>query len=161
MLESIFEDFETQLNENDIACDIDSSVKGVDFYTDVEKFKNALAIIFQQFIDFHSHNNELDEVSIKVVKPEDSQAQFIEIYITHLHSSSHRTAQEQLAEVKDGDFKEIQEELLQNLCDWSVLDSYDNVAYKINYLKSNNIKDIEQNNLPVFNGFTHILRFYK
>jgi len=160
MLESVFESFETELNDNDMACDIDSSAKGIDFYTDVEKFRNALVIIFKQFIVFHSHNNELDEVSIKVVKPEDSQAQFIEIYITHLHSSSHRTAQELLAEVKDGDFKQVQEEL-QNLCDWSVLDSYDNVAYKINYLKSNNIKDIEQDSLPIFDGFTHILRFYK
>ncbi|WP_151899695.1 ankyrin repeat domain-containing protein [Sulfurimonas hydrogeniphila] len=159
MLEKIFDDFEIKLNDNDIACDIDASVKGVDFYTDVEKFKSALDIIFQQFIKFHTTNSSLDEVLVAVHKPKESLAKYIELYITHLNSSSNRTPQELLEQVNDGDFLNIRE-ALQNLCDWSVLDSYKNENNKINYLKSNNAGNIEKlDKAP--SGFTHILRFYK
>lgn len=64
-----------------------------------------------------------------------------------------------LEEINDGDFSDIKESLT-NLCDWSVESSFEDEHFRVNFLHSNNVKDIEiLNNKP--KGFTHVLRFYK
>lgn len=161
MLEKIFDEFEIKLNNNNIACDICSSLRGIDFYTDVEKFKSALDIIFDQIIHIHDvsdNKNELDEVVINVRRPEDSELKYIELHITHLNSSSNRLAKDLLEETNDGHFKGIQE-YLKNLCDWRVEDSYKNKGFRVDYLKSKNIPNEQLSYIP--NGFTHILTFYR
>jgi hypothetical protein len=61
--------------------------------------------------------------------------------------------------VEKGNFATIKS-CFTNLYDWSVESSYEIKGFRINYLKSNNLKDtVELDYIP--DGFTHILRFYK
>nr|MBL0721717.1 ankyrin repeat domain-containing protein [Sulfurovaceae bacterium] len=152
MLKLIFEDFEEKLNNNEINCNICPSVDGVDFYTDVEKFKSALELIFAGIIAKKSGS---DTVEIKLKK---TNTESVEIHIIHKDSFSNRTKEEMFNQAEDGDFKEIKENLT-NLCDWSVEDSFEDKSYKVNYLRSSNINEIEELDREI-DGFSHILRFY-
>jgi len=153
MLKYIFVNFRKELKKEAIKLKICQSLEGVDFYTDVEKFQSALGLIFDGIIDKKDNS---DTVEIKLKKP---HPEYIEIYIIHQNSSSNRTKEEMREEINDGDFKEIKENLT-NLCDWSIEDSFEEKSYRVNYLKSNNIKDTEDLNYKP-DGFTHLLRFYK
>jgi hypothetical protein len=83
----------------------------------------------------------------------------IELRITQIDSPSTLDADKMFAEVEDGDFADIKANLT-NLCDWSVEGSFEESNFRINYLKSNNVKDIvELDTKP--DGFTHVLKFYK
>ena len=44
-------------------------------------------------------------------------------------------------------------------CDWSIESDFEDTSYRVNYLKSSNVKDIEKLEYKP-SGFTHILRFY-
>ena len=49
---------------------------------------------------------------------------------------------------------------LQNICDYNVESSYEDTNFRVNFLHSNNVKDIEiLDEKP--KRFAHILRFYK
>ena len=62
-------------------------------------------------------------------------------------------------ETENGDFADIKESLT-NLCDWSIESHCEDGNFRVNYLHSNNVKDIEPlEKEPI--GFTHILRFYR
>ena len=76
-----------------------------------------------------------------------------------LGSTSRSDATNLLAEVEDGDFADIQENL-KNLCDWSIESSFEEANFRVNFLRSNNVKEI-QNLQDRPKGFTHILRFYR
>lgn len=51
-------------------------------------------------------------------------------------------------------------ENLKNLCDYSIESSHENNYFRVNFLHTNNVKDIEILS-EKSKGFTHILRFYK
>ena len=79
--------------------------------------------------------------------------------IVQIDSISNKSASDLLKEIDDGDFAEIKLNLL-NLCDWSIEGSFENENFRINYLHSNNVKEIVSlDEKP--KGFTHIFRFYK
>ena len=83
----------------------------------------------------------------------------IEIIITQIGSVADKNVKTLLEDVNDGDFADIKKALT-NLCDWSVESICEDGSFRINYLHSNNVKDIEQLETEV-KGFTHILRFYR
>jgi len=153
MLKSIFVNFRKKLKKDAIKLKICPSLEGVDFYTDVEKLKSALNLIFAGIIAKKS-NSDIVEVKLRKPNPES-----VEIYIIHKNSFSNRTKEEMFKENNDGDFKEIKENLT-NLCDWSVEDKFEEKSYRVTYLKSTSINEKEELDRDV-EGFTHILRFYK
>jgi ankyrin repeat protein len=123
-----------------------------DFYTDTQNFSTVIAKIFaemnkrEEYPNIEVTNKELDDRSI-------------EIRITQVGSFGNKNSNEMLQEIKNGDFSDL-EASLTNLCDWSIESSFENENFRVNFLHSNNIKDIEI--LPTKpKGFTHILRFYK
>ncbi len=122
------------------------------FYTDVEKVTSTLDKIFDS-IKKHSDYKDIEVIANEF---EDGT---IELRITQVGSPSTLSAEKLFAEVDDGDFADIKASLT-NLCDWSVEGSFEESHFRINYLKSNNVKDIvELDGKPA--GFTYILRFYK
>lgn len=123
-----------------------------DFYTDTQKFSTAIAKIFKQM---KSEEYPQIEVSNKELLEDRS----IEIKITQVGSPGDKNAESMLQEINDGDFADIKEALT-NLCDWSIESSFEDESFRVNYLHSNNVKDIEQLTTKP-RGFTHILRFYK
>ena len=83
----------------------------------------------------------------------------IEIKIIQIDSFANKNANDMFEEVNNGDFADIKESL-KNLCDWSIESSFEDENFRVNFLHSNNVKDIEiLETKPL--GFTHILRFYK
>ena len=83
----------------------------------------------------------------------------LELHITQHGSFAQKSKDDLFKKVEKGNFATIKFNFT-NLCDWSVESSHENKGFRVNYLKSNNVKDIvELNYIP--DGFTHILRFYK
>ncbi len=158
MLKSIFVKFRSKLKKDKLRLKICSSLEGADFYSDVEKLKGALDLVFSGIV---AKKDDDDIVDIKLKKPNPKSAEdteYIEVHLVHLNSSSKRTAQEMLLQVDDGDFKEIKENLT-NLCDWSIEDSTHEKGYRVNYLNSTAAVEIELLDYKP-DGFTYILRFY-
>jgi hypothetical protein len=123
-----------------------------DFYTDTQKFSTAIGKIFEQM---KSEEYPQIEVSNKDL----SEDRSIEIKITQVGSPGYKNAESMLQEINDGDFADIKESL-KNLCDWSIESSFEDENFRVNFLHSNNVKDIEILETKP-KGFTHILRFYK
>jgi len=97
------------------------------------------------------------DIIITTKEPEDTD--ILELYIIQRESSANLAPEELLAEANSGNFATIKSNFT-NLCDWSIESSYNNKGFRINFLKSNNVKDIEElDYIP--DGFTHILKFYK
>ena len=159
MLKSIFIQERKKLKKTFKKYQKDASVKlikleGQTFYTDTEKFKSAISTIFSQMSE--GLRPKYPNITVECIG--DSIKEFIELKITQIDSVSQSSAEVMLKETNSGNFKSIKENL-KNLCDWSIESSFDDSNYRVNYLKSNNIEDIEELEYkPV--GFTHILRFY-
>lgn len=133
--------------------DLSASKLDRQFYTDVEKFSGMLSKIFNEI----KTRKEFPNITVTTQEMEEDRS--IVLRITQIDSFSHCDAQGLLDEVKDGDFAEIKENL-KNLCDWSVESSFGENFFRVNYLYSNNVKEIESiSEKP--KGFTHVLRFYK
>lgn len=150
MLESIFLEHQKKLGRK-FSIEL-IKLKGRTFYTDVEKFRDSINRIFEEI----KKRDKDYEIVVEVVE---ADSESIELKITQLNSFSNRSAKEMLEEVEDGDFKILKENLL-NLCDWSVESRNEQESYRVNYLKSSNINEIEKLSNDI-DGFTHILRFYK
>lgn len=123
------------------------------FYTDTQKLSNVLGKIF------YDMGNRKDFKNIEVTTTElDDRS--IEIKIIQLDSNSTRSPIELLERAKEaGDISDIKESL-KNLCDWSIETSFEDENFRVNFLHSNNVKDVEILETKP-KGFTHILRFYK
>ena len=133
--------------------DLSTSKLGRQFYTDTQKISSVLDRIFAEM----GTRKENPNITVNTTELEDRS---IEIKITQLDSNSSRSAAELLERSKEsGDILEIKESLT-NLCDWSVESSYEDEYFRINFLHSNNVKEIVQPKKQP-KGFTHILRFYK
>lgn len=128
------------------------NLEGKQFYTDTESFQKAMNIIFQQFQD----NSEFKNITIEIV--DDEKGQYYDLKITQHGSFANINALQLLEKSNGGNFSSIKR-TLKNLCDWSVESCYNDECFRVNILKSSNIKDIEQLDYKV-QGFTHIMRFY-
>ena len=128
------------------------NLKGKSFYTDIEKFKNVIERIFDEI----KKRQEFSHIEVKCINKDKD---FMELQIIQIDSEAGRDAEEMLDEVNDGDWKIIKENLL-NLCDWSIESYYDKQGYRVNYLQSSLVKEIEKlDEIP--KGFTHTMRFYR
>jgi len=123
------------------------------FYTDTAKFAQAIDIIFAEI----KKREEFQSIELTTTELKDRS---VEIKISQIDSYSSRNAYELLQRAKAaGDIADIVS-TLQNLCDYSIECSYEDTNFRVNFLHSNNAKDIvELQEKP--KGFTHILRFYK
>ncbi|RAX51646.1 hypothetical protein CCY99_08790 [Helicobacter sp. 16-1353] len=130
---------------------IDEKIQGVSFYSDTHLVSEAINKIFNQFIERKKY------INIRVsMETTDEYHKFI---FSQLESKCNKGSKEMLKEIKDGDFEDIKKRLF-SLCDWSIEAKCSDGNFRINYLKSDNEKDIDK--LPdAPEGFTHILRFYK
>jgi len=134
-------------------------LKGKTFYTDVEKFKSSIAKIFSANVLYSKDNKgSIVYPNIRVEAIEDENNKFIEIHIIHMNSFASSNIKDMITETSDGDFADIKNNL-QNLCDWSIQNGYEDENYQINYLKTEHAEEIE-NIEEKPRGFTHILRFY-
>jgi len=126
------------------------NLEGVDFYTDVQHLDFGLNEIFKEI----QKRKVFPKVSIEAIKKIDEG--FIELYITHIDSFPHKTKEEMIKEVEDGDFSKIKEKFT-SICDWSIASKLSDGNYKINYLGGEKPFD----NFEEPKGFTYILKFYK
>ncbi len=148
-LNTIFENIQYEMGKDTI---LKTQKLERQYYTDMEMFTNALDKIFDG-IKKHSNHKEVE------VTTTESDDGIIELKITQMNSLSTLNVKDLFAEVEDGDFADIKKTLT-NLCDWSVEGHFEDNSFRINYLKSNNVKDIvELDYKPI--GFTHFLKFYK
>ena len=149
ILESIFIDIEESLdNDFDGIFEIETiKLKGKSFYTDVEKFKNALAKIFLEI----KNRKKFNKIVVEMKEYDDYN--YMDLIITQIGSSANRTKEDMEKISNGGDMSDIKKSL-KNLCDWRIDTSYEDKFYYINYLGDINTK-IETR------GFTHILRFYR
>jgi hypothetical protein len=138
----------------DFHVTLDDSLKGKQFYTDVQTFKRALNKIF---IDI-SRRTVNPNVTISAKNYPEEKYTLIEIL--HEGSYSHqKSSEEMIEEIKDGDFSDILENL-KNLCDWSIESKFSDGVFRINYLSSfENGKDKEE--IDEAKGFKHQFKFYK
>ena len=151
-LSTLFINQQKKLDET-FELDLSTSKLGRQFYTDTQKISSVLDRIFAEM----GTRKENPNITVNTTELEDRS---IEIKITQLDSNSSRSAAELLERSKEsGDILEIKESLT-NLCDWSVESSYEDEYFRINFLHSNNVKEIVQPKKQP-KGFTHILRFYK
>jgi ankyrin repeat protein len=151
-LETIF-NLQKNRFDSDFKLDLQSSKLSRQFYTDTQKFIFALNKIFDEI----RKRKEYQNIEVATLELDDRS---IEIKIIQIDSQSSRSANELLERSKQsGDLFDIVENL-KNLCDYSCESSYENKHFRVNFLHSNNVKDIEiLEDKP--RGFTHILRFYK
>ncbi len=151
-LENLFANQIEVLGSN-FNLDLSAAKLSRQFYTDVEKFSNVLDRIFADM----GTRKEYANIEVITTELEDGS---IEIKITQIDSYSSRSATELLQRAKQaGDISEINNALT-NLCDWSIESSFEGENFRVNFLHSNNVKDIEVLETKP-RGFTHILRFYK
>jgi len=122
------------------------------FYTDTQIFKSTLDKIFNEI------KKRDDYKKIEVSTSEDEEG-IIKLQITHIGSYPLKNKNELLTEIENGDFLDIKK-LLTNLCDWSIESSCEGESFRVNYLKSKNIKDIEILDYKP-KGFSYIMKFYK
>ena len=150
MLEDIFFEEEEKL-QGTLIFEL-QKLKGQTFYTDTEKFKNALNVIFSQM------KERIEYPNITIEMFGDATQEFVELHIVQNGSESGSGGDVMVKEIANGDFQTIKENLT-NLCDWSIESSFEESHYRVNYLTSGSRKDIETlKEKP--KGFTHILRFY-
>ncbi len=149
-LEQIFSGEKKKLGRSFKLNLIDSKLQR-QFYTDTESFSFAIKKIFIEI------KKRIDYPNIEVSTKE-FEDRSLEIKITQIGSSVDKNSKTLVDEIKSGDFSDIKE-ALNNLCDWSIESNCEDGNFRINYLHSNNVQDIEP--IANVNGFTHILRFYR
>lgn len=155
-LKKIFRNFKKTL-KNDFILSIDVSLEGVEFYTDVELFKESLLLIFKMMQERES------SPEIKVWAKKFIDKGYIELTIRQIASSTRKEPQEIINKIQKDDGGDMGKILskLSSLCDWRIEYPFDEKKrYSINLLdsKTNQITFKKANNIE---GFTHILRFYK
>lgn len=153
MLQELFYDFEESLNS--FKVELSENLARKEFYTDVEKFTNAINIITKEIKKHKNFKN------IKVEILENNENKYYDIKIIHVASESGQNSEDMLKKIEGGESLKIKDNL-SNLCDWSIECSFKNENYRINCLSSSNIGPKEPLKLEYKpEGFTHIFRFYK
>jgi len=122
------------------------------FYTDTQEIKFVIEKIFSEI----KKRKEFPVIELLIRDLEDRS---LEIKIIQIDSTANKNSTELTKAIESGDFFDIKESL-KDLCDWSVEASCEDGDFRINYLHSNNVKDIEPLAEKAL-GFTHILRFYR
>lgn len=154
MLDELFLDIEEKLLSESFEEINYINLEQKEFYTDVEKFKEAIGLIFKEI---KNQSNQSKKIKIEVIQ--DDSIPCYDIKITHIGSKSGQSSKDMLEKITGGDSLKIKD-ALKSICDWSIESSYKEENYRINCLNSNNIGERESLSYEP-EGFTHILRFYK
>jgi len=132
------------------------------FFTDTQRFEQAIKIIFKDI----NENSKDSTKKVIVEANEDTISGFpmIEIRIIHIDSKSSKSSEnlKKAITVNGGNFKSIYNNLL-SVCDWSIDTGCSDGRYRIDYLYPQ-IDNNEPHSTKIddsIRGFTHILRFYK
>jgi hypothetical protein len=157
-LSSLFEELEEDILGFDDGFEVEYiNLEGITFYTDVEKFRNGLAIIFEQFREDVRKRHK----KIKVEVISDKNLEYLDLKITQKESYVSISSDEMKREIQTGHFQMIKD-YFTSLCDWSIETTYKDKNFGINYLSIVTVEDIEVVSPAVMSeGFSHILRFYK
>jgi hypothetical protein len=148
-----FKNLEAMIQSHNVSMDLSGAkLANRQFYTDTQKLSFVITKIFNEI----KKRDEHDKIEVITTELEDRS---IELKITQIGSYANKNGQDLLKEANDGDFADIKDSL-KNLCDWSVESSFEEENFRVNYLYSNNVKEIEAPDTKP-KGFTHILRFYK
>jgi len=132
------------------------------FFTDTQRFEQAIKIIFKDI-----NENSKDSTKKVIVEANEDTINgmpMVEIRIIHIDSES-LTNSENLKKAitkNGGNFKSIYNNLL-SVCDWSIDTVCSDGRYRIDYLYPQ-IDNNKPHCIPLedtIRGFTHILRFYK
>jgi ankyrin repeat protein len=147
-----FKNLEAMIQSHNVSMDLSGAkLANRQFYTDTQKLSFVITKIFNEI----KKRDEHDKIEVITTELEDRS---IELKITQIGSYANKNGQDLLKEANDGDFADIKESL-KNLCDWSVESSFEEENFRINYLHSNNVKEIEPLDYKSL-GMTHVFRFY-
>lgn len=130
------------------------NLEGISFYTDVERFKKGLTLIYELFKE--GSRKKFKNIKVKATTGLD----YVDVKIIQVNSSISKTKEIMEKEVESGDFQSIKK-YFTSLCDWSIEAKNKNESFSVSYLST------DSENLGVYSlglepeGFTHILRFYK
>lgn len=131
-------------------CTLDRNLIGIDFFTDVQHFKNGLIKIFENIKAREKFKN------IEIYAKEFEE--YKEIYIVHIDSVLDKNSKEFYDKIIKcgGDLGDVYDSFY-SLCDWEIIAKAKDGNFKFNILSSNpGIFDYSEE----IRGFTHILRFY-
>lgn len=123
------------------------------FYTDIQWLSKALDLIFAGIQKYPQH----PQVEYAVTINNNDK-----LILTILHRNSFKNGlsiHDDKLNLKRGDFSTIND-MLRNLCDWSIESEFTEGAHRINYLVSDK-KIPAYEKLKSVEGFKHILTFYK
>jgi hypothetical protein len=153
-LYEIIKKFKTILGADFLKFELDDSLKGIQFYTDVPLLKSVLKNVFKAI----GKRPMYPLGYARVITNDNNNSYSLEI----LQKDSYNqriTSDNMIKELEDGDFITIKNSLM-NICDWSIESTFKDGSYRINYLTSDlNISVKEKINTA--EGFKHILTFYR
>ncbi|MBP3193999.1 hypothetical protein [Natronogracilivirga saccharolytica] len=127
------------------------------FYTDVQWFRSAIALIFKEIKKRRDELEECKDITIEALEDKES----VVLKIVHYNSFSEGNSikvNNKLTSI-GGDFDSIKDKLM-NLCDWSIETKFKEGFFRLNYLCSNSDIPFKEE-IDGCKGFTHILKFYK
>jgi len=127
------------------------------FYTDVQWFRSAIALIFKETKKRRDELEECKDITIEALEDNES----VVLKIVHHNSFSEGSSikvNNKLTSI-GGDFDSIKSKLM-NLCDWSIENKFKEGFFRLNYLCSNSDIPFKEE-IEGRVGFTHLLKFYK
>jgi RNA-directed DNA polymerase len=156
--------FSKDINLFDIKFNIED-LNVAEFYTDVDRFQQALFHIFST-IKEKAEKNSRFKLDISYINENLENGKYKKLIIIHLNSEATKNSND--PEFAKGDLKTIQLNLW-GLCNYEILAKFPNGYFRRIILTDDNdeYKNIVSRNksLPIsdiasVNGFTHILKFY-
>ncbi len=160
VLEKIFAEKEEWLDDTCEEAEFEVTtikLKEKQFYTDTENFRKIIDKIFQEIIKHPEYPNI--EVKIEESKDDTCDDAYYDLLIVQIDSYAQLNANTMKNMRDGGDFVAIKE-FAENLCNWSIENSYNGKHYRVNYLKYSHGDPIEMLDYKP-KGFTHRLRFYQ
>ena len=132
--------------------DLDKSLGGTKFFTNVEVFESGLRYLFESMKPYFKEDSR---ISITVEKNAIiNHTRFRILKISHIGSVCSRNSAE---EILGGDLLEAKNKFT-GLCNWSIQAKFDDGFFEKRILKDTEISEIES--IESVEGFTHLLYFY-
>lgn len=129
-----------------------SNLENKNFYTDVDYFRKALNLVFENIRKRDTHKD------VSYLVKEDPNKLTLEI-LHHQSLAKGRSIHDPKLSLKFGDMGTIKG-WLTNLCDWSIESEFLEGSYRINYLVSNS-EIAPYQEIDDAEGFKYIFTFYK
>lgn len=148
---------ELRLKMKELEYDVSDALYDVDFYIDVDQFRNGLKKIFEGI----KYRSRAKEVKIDL----NDKGAFFELTIDQYGQKIDRPSpdHEKLhPDTISGDFRDARDKNFRGVCDWSFEGTFqDGKVYRINYLDSLGRDIIEEEGDFFTEGVRHTLRLFK